>query len=98
MTTTPCLTLQKCPTCGTNCRKTLNGEYVYTPIHLSVEELAKVILDADMKEMARNNDGKRQHKEDYKMSKLCSCGHCHRAFLDATAIHRAVYGGKNERP
>ena len=46
MTTTPCLTLQKCPTCGTNCRKTLNGEYVYTPIHpkeLSVKDIAKLL-------------------------------------------------------
>ena len=93
-----------CPTCGQPCEKKVISkssfpqyqpdDVTYTPIHPSVEELAKVILDADMKEMARNNDGKRQHKEDYKMSKLCSCGHCHRAFLDATAIHRAVYGGE----
>jgi hypothetical protein len=59
---------------------------------VSVEELIQTILDTQMKESRRNNDGNSYHPEGYKYSGICSCGSCHRSLLIAQAIAKLYEG------
>jgi len=56
---------------------------------LSVERLAQISLDTMMKEQERNTD-KRYHKAGYKITKVCSCGHCLMSYLIATELAKEL--------
>jgi len=56
---------------------------------LTEDHTAQTCLDTMENEMARNNNGKRYHEKEYRISKCCSCGHCNMSYRIAQAIHEA---------